>query len=213
MNSLVVLFFASNVLAAALLGGKFIRKNDPVLKYFGIGLLFDALAFLMWTIGYVNSGQLLNFVTFGAIAFLVSLAVFLFASLQRASANARLGVTVLGIIAIIAIFFVGKHSVNLAFISPEGLLFFNLTPLVQLLYIFALSFTFVPLIDLVASKFDGGYSALVKYGFIAQLVGGIMLITSKDVQVLYIVGWVIGTIYLILCLTLLFSRKAWLKVV
>jgi hypothetical protein len=212
MNSSVVLFFASNVLAAALLGAKFARKNDPVFKYFGFGLLFDALAFLMWTIGYINSGQLLSFVTFGAIAFLISVIIFLFASLQSASANVRLWITICGVLAVVGIFFVGRYSENLAFISPEGLLFFNLTPLVQMLYIFALTLTFVPLIDLLASKFDGGYSSLVRYGFIAQLVGGIMLITSKDVQVLYIVGWVIGIVYLILCLTLLFSKKAWLKV-
>jgi hypothetical protein len=210
MNSSVVLFFASNVLAAALLGGKFVRKSDPVFKYFGFGLLFDALAFLMWTIGYVKSEQLLSFVTFGAVALLISLAIFLFASLQRASAGTRLWLTVLGVAAIAGIFFVGRASVNLAYISPEGLLFFNLTPLVQMLYIFALAFTFVPLIDLVASKFEGGYSTLVRYGFIAQLVGGIMLITSKDVQVLYIVGWVIGVVYLILWATLVFSKKAWL---
>lgn len=209
MNLSVVLFFVTNVLAAALLGGKFFKKQDSVLKYFGIGLMFDALAFAMWTIGYVNSAQLLTFVTLGAISFLVSLVFFLYASLQGVSA--RLWLTVLGVVAIIAIFFVGRYSVNLAYVSPEGLLFFNLTPLVQMLYIFALSFTFIPLIGLVASKFEGGYAMLVRYGFIAQLVGGIMLITSKDVQVLYIVGWVIGIIYFVLWATLFFSKKAWLR--
>jgi len=80
-----------------------------------------------------------------------------------------------------------------------------------MLYIFALSLTTLPLIDLVASKFEGSYSALVRYGFIAQIVGGIMLITSNDVQVLYITGWVVGTIYFVLWTTLLFSHKAWSK--
>ena len=73
MNISVLLFFAHNVLATVLLGGKFASKSDAVFRFFGIGLLLDAFAFAMWTIGYVNSGQLLTFVTFGAVAFLVSL--------------------------------------------------------------------------------------------------------------------------------------------
>ena len=209
MNISVVLFFASNVLAAVLLGGKFVSKKDPVFKYFGIGLLFDAVAFAFWTIGYVNSGLLLNCVTFGAIALLISLVFFLYASLQNHSASGRTLGIVLGAIAVIGIFLVGRYSPNLAYISPEGLLFFNLTPLVQMLYVFALSLTFLPLTDLVASKFGSPFSALVRYGFIAQFVGGIMLITSKDVQVLYITGWVIGIVYFVLWATLLFNRKAW----
>jgi hypothetical protein len=209
MNSSVALFFISNVVAAVLLGGKFVRKSDPVFKYFGWGLLFDALAFAMWTIGYMNSGQLLNYITYGAVAFLISLIIFFYASLQRAQTSTRLLMTVLGAAVIIGIFFVGRYSANFAFISPEGFLFFNLTPMVQMLYIFALAFTTIPLIDMVASKFEAPYSALVRYGFIAQIVGGIMLITNMDVQVLYITGWIIGIVYLVLWTTLLFGSKAW----
>src|SRR3989344_4427063 len=118
MNISVVLFFASNVLAAVLLGGKFVSKKDPVFKYFGIGLLFDAVAFAFWTIGYVNSGLLLNCVTFGAIALLISLVFFLYASLQNHSASGRTLGIVLGAIAVIGIFLVGRYSPNLAYISP-----------------------------------------------------------------------------------------------
>ncbi len=208
MNSTVALFFAINVLAAALIGGKFLSKNNPVFKYFGVGLLFDALAFAFWTIGYGNSSWLLNCVTLGAITLLVSLVFFLYASLQNHSAGNRTLGTVLGIVVVIVIFMIGRYSPNLAYISPEGLLFFNLTPLVQMLYVFALAFTFLPLTDLVASKFGSPYSALVRYGFIAQFVGGIMLITNTDVQVLYVTGWVIGIVYLVLCVAL-FNKKVW----
>ncbi len=208
MNSSVAIFFAVNVVAAALIGGRFLSKSDPVFKYFGIGLLFDALAFAFWTIGYINSSLLLNCVTLGAISLLVSLVLFLYASLQNHSATDRILGTVLGIVVVIAIFMIGRYSPNFAYISPEGLLFFNLTPLVQMLYVFALAFTFLPLTDLVASRLGSPYSALVRYGFIAQFVGGIMLIMSKDVQVLNITGWIIGIVYLVLC-AVLFSNKAW----
>lgn len=209
MNTSVLLFFVSNVLATLLLGGKFVVRKDPVFKYLGIGLLLDAVAFGMWTIGYVNSEQLLSFVTFGAIAFLVSLVAFLYASLQEVPAGTRLWVTVLGAAAVIGIFYVGNNSATLATISPEGFLFFNLTPLVQMLYLFALAFVSFPLIGLIASKFKAPYSELVRYGFITQVVGGILLITNTDVQVLYITGWIIGIVYFVLWATLLFNRKAW----
>ena len=210
MNSSVVLFFVSNVLATVLLGGKFVSRKDPVFKYFGIGLLLDAAAFAMWTIGYVNPEQLLTFITFGAVAFLISLVVFLYASLEQAPASTRLLVTVLGAAAVAGIFYVGRYvdPAN-AFVSPEGFLFFNLTPFVQMLYTFALALITLPVIDLVASKFKAPYSALVRYGLIAEVVGGIMLITNKDAQTLYITGWIIGTVYFVLWATLLFNRKAW----
>ncbi len=209
MNSSVVLFFISNVLATVLLGGKFVSRNDRVFKYFGIGLLLDATAFAMWTIGYINPGQLLTFVTFGAMAFLASLVVFLFASLQQTPASTRLLVTLLGAAAVIGIFYVGNQSANSAFISPEGFLFFNLTPLVQMIYLFGLAFASLPLIDMIASRFKAPFSALVRYGLITEVVGGIMLITNKDAQVLYITGWIIGIVYFALWATLLFNRKAW----
>jgi hypothetical protein len=209
MNISVVLFFASNVLAAMLLGGKFVSKKDPVFKYFGVGLLFDAAAFAFWTLGYISPRLLLNCVTFGAISLLVSLVFFLYASLQNHSVSTRIMGTVFGIIAAIGIFIVGRYSPNLAYISPEGLLFFNLEPLVQMLYIFALAFTFLPLTDLVASKFSDPYAVLVRYGFIAQFIGGIMLIVIKNAQVLYITGWIISIVYFVLWATLLFNHKAW----
>jgi heme/copper-type cytochrome/quinol oxidase subunit 4 len=208
MNSSVALFFGINVLAAAIIGGKFLNRKNPVFKYFGIGLLLDALAFAFWTIGYVNSNSLLVCVTLGAVTLLISLVFFLYASLQNHSATNRVLGTMLGVIAVIVIYVIGRNSPNVAYISPEGLLFFNLTPLVQMLYVFALAFTFLPLTDLVASKFSSPYSGLVRYGFIAQFVGGIMLITNTDVQVLYITGWMIGIVYIVLCV-LFFNNKVW----
>jgi len=168
MNTSVVLFFVSNVVATVLLGGKFVSRKDPLFKYFGVGLLLDAAAFALWTIGYINPDQLLSFITFGAIGFLVSLVVFLYVSLQQTSASTNLLMTVLGAVAVAGIFYVGRYVAPAnAFISPEGFLFFNLTPLVQILYTFALALITLPVIDLVASKFKAPYSGLVRYGLIA----------------------------------------------
>jgi len=212
MNTSVVLFFVSNVIAALLLGMKFMKRRDPVLKFFGIGLLLDAGAFALWTIGYVNPDSLLSFVTYGAIVFLASLIFFLHASLQPVSSSTRSLLTTVGAVALLGIFYTGNTSANSAFISPEGFLFFNLTPLVQMLYLFALAFSCFPLIELVAARFRGKYAMLLRYGLIVQVVGGIMLITNQDANVLYLTGWIIGIVYFALWATLLFDKKAWASV-
>lgn len=209
MNPLVLLFFLHNVLATFFLGMKFVRRNDSAFKSFGIGLLLNAVAFAVWLFGIMQPESLLTSVTIGAVCFLVALVFMLRTVVQNASAGTRLLVTGLGIAAALGIYFVGHADPSTAYISPEGFFFFNLGPLVQMLYIFGLAFAIIPAVDLVASKFRSWYAVLVRYGFIAEVVAGIMLVTSKDIQVLYITGWIIGTVYVALWGTLLFNRNAW----
>lgn len=209
MNISVLLFFIHNVVATLLLGGKFVSRRDRVMKDFGIALLLNAVAFAVWTFGVMQPESLLTTVTIGAVCFLASLVFMLRAAVQHTSANTRVLVTVVGIAAVLGIFYVGHSDPAAAYISPEGFFFFNLGPLVQMLYIFGLALAFLPAIDAVASKFKSSYAMLVRFGFIAEMASGIMLITSKDVQVLYITGWVISVVYVALWTTLLFDRKAW----
>ena len=212
MNFLVFLFFLHTVIATFLLGGKFVmRRNDGVFRSFGISLLFDAIAFTIWLFGLVRPENLLISITLGAISFLISLVFLFHVSFQQAQQiNTRWLLTALGSVFAFVIFYVGRYyDPTDAYISSEGLLFFNLGPIVQMLYIFGLSLAALPAIDLLASKFKLPYSALVRYGFIAEVVGGIMLITSKDVSALYIAGWIMGVVYFILWTTLLFNKKAW----
>ena len=212
MNLSVLLFFLCTVVATFLLGGKFVmRRNDHVFRSFGIALLLDAVAFLAWTFGLIQPENLLPSVTFGAVIFLVSLVFMFHVSIQKIQqVSTRWLLMVVGIIAVCGIFYTGHYIEPAhAYISEEGLFFFGLGPLVQMLYIFALAFAALPAIDSLASKFKSLYSGLIRYGFIAEVVGGIMLITSKDVNVLYITGWIIGIVYFVLWTTLLFSHKAW----
>jgi hypothetical protein len=209
MNIAVFLFFIHNVLATFFLGMKFKGRQDRAFKFFGFALLLNAVAFAVWTFGIIRPENLLISVTIGAIIFLASLVFFLSASLQKAQPTTRLLLTGLGVVAVLGIFFVGHADPATAYISSEGFFFFNLGPLMQMLYIFALALATLPAVDVVASKFTSSYAALLRYGFIAEVVGGIMLITSKDTQVLYIVGWIIGLVYLLLWTTFLFNKKAW----
>ena len=209
MNTQVALYFVSNVIATLIVGAKFATKSEKTLKTFGDALLIAALAFALWTIGYLSQSMFLIMVTAGAIALLISFYFFFRVSLHDISSNARMGFSILGIVVLLAIFIVGHYSATSAFISPEGFLFFNLAPFVQMLYIFALIIAAVPAMNYVASKFHGGYAALVRYGFLVEVAGGIMLITSTDTSTLYVAGWVIGVVNLILWVTLLVSKKAW----
>ena len=209
MNSLVLLFFLHNVLATLFLGLKFMGRNDRVFKSFGIALLLNAAAFVVWSFGILQPESLLTSVTVGAVCFLISLVFMLRTVAQDVPASNRWLVTILGVVAVFGIFYVGHADPSTAYISPEGFFFFNLGPTVQMLYIFGLALAAIPAINLVASKFKSSFALLVRYGFIAEVVAGIMLITSKDVQVLYITGWVIGAVYVALWGTLLFNRNAW----
>ncbi|MFA6601985.1 MAG: hypothetical protein WCT02_03975 [Candidatus Paceibacterota bacterium] len=209
MNTSVALFFVSNIVATVILGLKFTTRKDRVFRTFGAALLLDAVAFAVWTIGYIYPSAFLTCITIGAVVFLISLVVFFYTSLLSESAGSRLWFTILGIVVVIAIFTVGHYSPAYAFISPEGFMFFNLTPFVQLLYVFALLLAAVPTMNLIASKFQRPYSALVRYGFIFEVAGGIMLITSINTVALNTAGWIIAIVYLILWITLLFNRQAW----
>ena len=139
---------------------------------------------------------------------LASLVFMFIAAIQQTQASTRKFLTIFGVILVGIIFYLGHIDPSTAYISPEGLFFFNLSPLMQMLYIFGLAFAALPAIDLVAAKFTPCYSALVRYGFIAEVIAGIMLITSKDSLVLYITGWIIGMVYIALWTTLLFSKKS-----
>lgn len=212
MNILIVLFFIFNVFATAVLGGLFLKKGagDHVFKTFGIALLINAVAFVIWSFGVIRPESLLTCVTLGTVAFLISLIFLFYTSVQKVhTAINRQLLIILSIIVVVGLFFIGHADPSFAYISPEGFLFFNLGPLMQMLYVFVLVITILPAINLVASKFKSIYSTIFRYGFIAQVCSGIMLMTTKDSQVLYITGWIIILVYFLLLITFLFSKKAW----
>lgn len=212
MNISVVAFFVHSVLASLFLGAKFAGRESKALKVFGYALLLDAVAFAAWLFGVLQTNHLIISVTVGAVAYLLSLVLMLNASQQESGSSTRNIVTILGLIAVGVIFYIGHINPNFAFISNEGYLFFNLSPMVQMLYIVSLLLASMPIIHLVSSKFSSPYSTLVKYGFIAEVAGGVMLIVSSNVQVLTVIGWAVGVVYLALWSTLLFNKNAWTNV-
>lgn len=211
MNLLVASFFLYNVVASFFLGIKFFNRKDLVFQNFGGALVLNAVAFAIWLFGIARPENFLASVTVGAIFFLASLIFMLQTITQDAPKSTRRLATLFGIAVALGVFYIGHNDPSLAYISPEGFFFFNLGPLVQMLYIFSLTLTAIPAISIVASKFQTPYAALVRYGLIVEISAGIILITSTNAQVLYLTGWIVGGVYTALCGVLLFNRKAWPK--
>jgi len=211
MNPLVVLFFLHNVFATLILGFKLRGRSDSVLRNFGSALILNGVAFAVWSVAVAMMPKNLElFVAIGSLFFIVSLITFLSAGLQNVSASNRKILLLTGSVVAVVLFLIRTfiYPSEPGF-SPEGLFFFNPHPVVQVIYIFILALTALPAIDALASKFTQPYASLVRYGFIAEVMGGLILITSTNTLVLYIDGWIIGSIYLLLWTSLLFSKKVW----
>lgn len=211
MNIGVLLFFLHNILATALMGCKFVVRKDPVFKNFGIALLLDSAAFVIWSAAVVlKPSNLELFVTVGAAFFIASLVFLVITASQKSSPGVRQALIIFGALLALVLFVARTFLYPSApGFSPEGLFFFNLHPFVTMVYIFGLLLAAVPAIEAVASKFNHTYSWLVRYGFLAEVAGGIVLITTTDTQVLYIIGWIMGAAYLALWSILLFSKNSW----
>jgi len=216
MNPTIIFFFLHSVVATLILGVVFMtRSKDGIFKNFGKAMILDAAAFAIWAFGLIKPEIFQACVTLGNACFLVSLVFMLYVPVQKVQKTSlRQILMVVGAIVAAWIFYMGYvlapgHN---SYISPEGLLFFNGGAISQMLYIFALMIAGLPAVDLLASKFKSYYSSLVRYIFIIEVVGGIILITSKDLQALYIAGWIMGLAYLVLWTSLLFSKKAWASI-
>lgn len=211
MNLLVLLFFLHNVLATAYLGGKFVTQNDKVFKSFGIALLLNCVAFAIWSFAVLTKpADLTTYVTLGVGFFITALVFFLNTGVQNLKSDTRWMVLLVGGLLAVVLFFLRTfvYPSNASF-SPEGFFFFNVHPLMQMLYIFGLVITSLPAIYAVASKFRNYYADLLRFCFPIEVAGGIVLITTTDTQVLYLTGWIMGIAYFALWAPLLFSKKAW----
>lgn len=211
MNILVTLFFLHNVLATTYLGSKFSTQKDGTLKNFGISLLLNAIAFSVWSFAIITQAEeLTTFVTIGVAFFITSLVFLLNAGIQNVNPSFRSKLLLLGSFAAVVLFYLRTFIIPAKpFISNEGFFFFNVHPLTQMVYIFALLLTSVMAINAVASKFKGVYSAVIRFCFLIQVIGGIILLTTTDTEVLYLSGWIMGTAYVALWAPLLLNKKTW----
>ena len=206
MESLVVLFFLHNIVATLVIGLKFKSQDNTAMKKFGYALLLNAIAYAIWSSAVILRPEALDsYITIGALFLAVSLVFFLSSSTKNKS------IVSLGVIVIAAFFALRTlyWPSNPQF-SEEGFLLFNVDPMVQMMYMFGLGVLVIPAINAVAEQFNSPSTALiVRYGFIIQVMGGLVLITNVDPTVLFIDGLIIGLTYLLLWTHLLFNKSAW----
>lgn len=213
MNLLVALFFLHNVLATAFLGAKFVSRNDKVLKSFGTALLLNSVSFAIWSFAVITKPfNLTTYVTYGVVFFMVALLFFLNTGVQNLKDDTRKKLLVVGTLFALVLLYLRTFAYpSIPSFSPEGFFFFNIHPLAQMLYIFALVLTTLPALNLLASKFKSVYSTLIWFCFLIEVIGGIILITTTDVQALYLAGSVMGVAYFAIWAPLLFNKNVWLK--
>lgn len=212
MNILVVLFFLHNVLATAYLGSKFYSNKDKILKSFGTALLLNCIAFAIWSYAVVTRpDNIQTYVTVGVIFFIGALLFFLNTGTQNLKPKLRQYVLVGGLLIALFLFIIRTFIYPAdPYFSSEGFFFFNIQPIAQMIYIFALLISLIVAVTAVASRFRGYYGNLLRFCFLIEVAGGIALITTKDAQVLYLTGWIMGIAYSALWAPLLFSKNAWL---
>jgi hypothetical protein len=209
MSALVVLKLC-NIIATLMLGLKFKAQESVIMKNFGYALLLNGLAFITWSSAVVLRPESLDvYITVGALFFAISLVFFLLAGTQKNANNKS--VVIMGVVAI-TIFFIFRVVVwpsNPEF-TESGMLLFNINPIIQMMYIFGLGLVIIPAIYAISKQFNSvGTSLIVRYGFIVQVMGGLVLITSTDQTVLFVNGLVISITYILLWMYLLLNRAAW----
>ncbi len=217
MNLSVALFFIHTVVATLIVGTLFARRHDPVFRNFGIAILLDAAAFAAWTVPvFMEAANLALYVSVGTVFFIASMVFLLAAGTQGMSGPARRGLMLLAAVVGAGIYYLGSLPAypSTPMFSGDGLFFFNVHPLLQALYVIALALVAFPAIEAVVSRFDAPYATFLRYGFIAEVAAGIVLMTSSSVApggalAATVAGYVIGVTYFAIWTTLLFKRKAW----
>jgi hypothetical protein len=193
INISVAAFFTS---CAALLGFIsifYLRQKAAIFRYFGLGLLLNAVAFLFWLyIVVVHPANIVPIVGVGVVFYLLSFISFFVATLSDIKGKARLALSSLGIlflIAIVALRFIYAKSNPI--LSDNGMFWFNANQIVVYTYILAMSFSVIPAVYKVSKKIKNAtLRAIVQIGFTQFVISTVVMLVSPDVYLQNINGWV-----------------------
>lgn len=214
---LVALFFVHAAAASLAAGALLFPKKDPAVKFFGLGLILSSIAFATWAMLAANRLDNIRILAGLAAVFLIlSLFAFFIAGIQHLQAAASYRAALfIGAVAAVGLF-VLRTSVYPAhlLVTPGGFLVFELQTPVQVAYIAAITASILPAAGAVAGKFKKSFVApLINGCFTALAIGGIILVTSADTDLILLDGIAMTIAFLLLWTTLLFGgRKALDKV-
>ncbi len=192
MNFMVGLFFLSATLIGLVAALQFLQAKNKTLKAFGFGLLLNSLAFAIWTAAVlIQPAQLEAWVTIGVVPFILSLLAYLSAGIQKlpnkSQQNLLAAASVLGVgLFALRTYVLPSH----ADFSADGLFFFNPDPVVNAIYVVSLVFVGLVAIPAASGKFKNFVDRTVFVAaFTTLVIGGILLLTTKDTTLLYLTGY------------------------
>lgn len=199
VNYLVVTFFSLATLLLAYLGWAFYRVKKQPFTYFGTGVLFVSLAFLVWTyIVTFHPADMSTATAIGVLPFFGSFIFFLLASVTGVKLKYRTPLLfVSGLILasfIVARFFL--YQSNPGF-TENGFFEFNIDPVVLYFYAMILSFNFIPAVYVVGRHIKHDLLRIFfELGLTLVAIGLIIMVTNKDenLQVVNGIGIAVGFI-------------------
>jgi hypothetical protein len=211
MNTIVLLYFAGLTFSNILLGWLYGRARDKSLRMFGHGLLFLAVAFAIWSAAVIIRPQNLeSWVTVGVVFLLVMLWFSISAAAYKLKPGSRALVQTLGLCLLVGLFILRTFVLkSKPYFSSGGLFFFNPEPAVRAMYDFGMAAAVLPAVTAAGKAIKSSvYHSLFMAGWSAIVIGGVIQVSSNDIKLLYIDGWVMGLVYLALWTSFLLNRRA-----
>ena len=209
INLSVVAFFFSGAAWFGYISIFYLRQKSSLFKLFGLGLLLNAVAFLFWL--YMVTFRPVHleiFVGIGVIFFFASFVSFFAATLSDLKKDTRLKLSIIGILflsALVALRFLYAKS-DPQFTS-EGFFWFNADQLVVYAYVLAMSFSIIPAVYKVGNKIKNSVlRPIIEICFTQVVICSVILITSPDMHLQVINGWVLMAVLTVLGVTHTVSR-------
>ena len=209
INISVLAFFISGAAWFAYISLYYLKQKSSLFKFFGLGLLLIAIAFLFWSyIVAFHPAQLAILVGIGVLFFFAAFVAFFIATLSDLKKDTRSTLSIFGVLFLLALvalrFIYAKSEPQF---TSEGFFWFNADQLVVYAYVLAMSFSIIPAVYKVGNKIKNNVlRPIVEIGFTQVVICSVILITSPDMHLQVINGWVLMAVLTILGIAHTVSR-------
>lgn len=206
---LVPAYFLFGTVSMLFIAQKFITAKKMLYKNFGYGLGLYSAALAVWTLLVILKPEEIDtWTTIGAVPFGLAHVFFLLAAVDKVKSSTKFSILSGGAV-YLAVLVVLRATVldsNPGF-SDAGLFYFNADPVIIAMYIGAFAGTFLPALGAVSKSMrDKLLSGVTRNAFTVLVLSSVVLVSSRDEELLLIVGWAMGLSYLAL-VSVFYSRK------
>ena len=206
-NLSVLMFFIAGTLMFGYISSIYLKEKKAVFKFFGLGLLFIAVAFAIWSyVVSVRPENLSDITTIGVVPFIAAFGSFLASAASALKAKFRpiiyvIAAILLSTLALLRLFFFDS---NPSF-SEAGYFYFNAHPVILYAYAVIISFTLLPAVYVIGRQLKNMIlRTVMELGFTLVTMGTVILITSYDETLQLINGY--GLMIGLLAITLIHTK-------